>query len=167
MDLIKIGKFIAQLRYDNNMTQEELGEKLGVTNKTISRWENGNYMPSIEMLQMLSKEFAVSINELICGEKIVDSDFRQKADDTIVEVLKNNTFSVKEKYDFWKKKWLSENKFLMIISAIIIICIYFCGTYFNKPIVVGADIILALVAYCVIRNKMMGYIEQNIYGSDK
>ncbi|MEG3006882.1 MAG: helix-turn-helix transcriptional regulator, partial [Oscillospiraceae bacterium] len=108
MDLIKIGKFIAQLRYNNNMTQEELGEKLGVTNKTISRWENGNYMPNIEMLQMLSKEFSVSINELICGEKIVDSDFRQKADDTIVEVLKNNTFSVKEKYDFWKKKWLNE-----------------------------------------------------------
>lgn len=53
MDQVKIGKFIAELRRENQMTQEALGEKIGVTNKTISRWENGNYMPDIEMLQLL------------------------------------------------------------------------------------------------------------------
>ena len=47
MDQIKIGKFIAALRKDKGMTQEQLGEKLGVTNKTVSRWENGNYMPDV------------------------------------------------------------------------------------------------------------------------
>ena len=57
MDQVKIGKFIAKLRNENNLTQEALGEKLGVTNKTISRWENGHYLPDIEMLQLLSKEF--------------------------------------------------------------------------------------------------------------
>ena len=57
MDQIKIGKFIAALRKDKGLTQEQLGEKLGVTNKTISRWENGNYMPDVEMLSLLSKEF--------------------------------------------------------------------------------------------------------------
>ena len=59
MDQVKIGKFIAKLRNENNLTQEALGEKLGVTNKTISRWENGHYLPDIEMLQLLSKEFNV------------------------------------------------------------------------------------------------------------
>lgn len=54
MDQIKIGKFIAALRKDKGLTQEQLGEKLGVTNKTISRWENGNYMPDVEMLSLLS-----------------------------------------------------------------------------------------------------------------
>ena len=48
MDQIKIGKFIATLRRQSGLTQEKLGEKIGVTNKTISRWENGNYMPDIE-----------------------------------------------------------------------------------------------------------------------
>ena len=52
MNPVKIGKFIAELRRKNGLTQEALGEKLGVTNKTISRWENGNYMPDIEMLQL-------------------------------------------------------------------------------------------------------------------
>ena len=69
MDQMKTGRFIAALRKERNLTQEQLGEKLGVTNKTISRWENGNYMPDVEMLSLLSKEFGVSINELISGER--------------------------------------------------------------------------------------------------
>mgnify|MGYP001070676323 CR=1 FL=1 len=77
MDQIKIGKFIAALRKDKGLTQEQLGEKLGVTNKTISRWENGNYMPDVEMLSLLSKEFGVSINELISGERLWAEDFKR------------------------------------------------------------------------------------------
>ena len=53
MDTVKIGNFLAQLRREKKYTQEQLGLRLGVTNKTISRWENGNYMPSVEMLQLL------------------------------------------------------------------------------------------------------------------
>ncbi len=56
MDQIRIGKFIAALRKEKGMMQEQLGEKFGATNKTISRWENGNYMPDVEMLSHLSKE---------------------------------------------------------------------------------------------------------------
>ena len=50
MDQIKVGKFIAALRKEQGLTQEALGQRLGVTNKTVSRWENGNYMPDIELL---------------------------------------------------------------------------------------------------------------------
>jgi len=49
MDLIGIGKFIAELRKEQKLTQEQLGEKIGVTNKTISRWENGNYLPPADV----------------------------------------------------------------------------------------------------------------------
>ena len=55
MDVQKIGNFLAELRKDKNLTQEELGERIGVTNKTVSRWENGNYLPPVEILQILSK----------------------------------------------------------------------------------------------------------------
>ena len=68
MDQVKIGKRIAELRRKEGLTQEALGEKLGVSNKTISRWENGNYMPDIEMLPLLAREFKVSIDELLGGE---------------------------------------------------------------------------------------------------
>ena len=69
MNPVKIGKFIAELRRKNVLTQEALGEKLGVTNKTISRWENGNYMPDIEMIQLLAREFKVSDNALLIGKE--------------------------------------------------------------------------------------------------
>ena len=56
MNQNQIGKFIAELRKNKHMTQAELGEKLGVTNKTVSRWENGNYMPDLSLLAQLARD---------------------------------------------------------------------------------------------------------------
>ncbi len=57
MDLIKIGSFIADLRKEQGLTQEQLGEKIGVTNKTVSRWETGTYLPPAEALVAMSDLF--------------------------------------------------------------------------------------------------------------
>lgn len=84
MDQIKIGKFIAELRKEKKMTQSELGEKVGVTNKTVSRWENGNYMPDLSLLASLSNELGTSVNELVCGSRLEDADFRQNADHNLI-----------------------------------------------------------------------------------
>lgn len=118
MDQVKIGKFIAQCRNEKNITQEELGEKLGVTNKTISIWENGHYLPDIEMMQLLSKEFSISINELISGEKIKDLDYKEKAEENLIVALENSTFTLKEKIEFHKKKWLKEHIFDIVLCII-------------------------------------------------
>lgn len=163
MDLIRIGKFIAELRRENKITQEELGEKLGVTNKTISRWENGNYLPNVEMLQLLSNIFSVSINELLCGERINDNGYRQRADDTIVNVLKSSTFSLKERCDFWKKKWIKEHKSLIILCLFLFITIYGTGLYINKLILSILSIIIAFAINLKLRNDMMVYIESHAY----
>ena len=163
MDLIKIGKFISELRHESKITQEELGEKLGVTNKTISRWENGNYLPSVEMLQLLSNIFSVSINELLCGERLSDNSFRQRADDTIVNVLKNSTFSLKERCNYWRKKWLKEHKGLIILFIFMFPTFYGLGLYINKPILSGLSVIVAFIIYLKTRNQMMAYIESHAY----
>ena len=73
MDVKKIGEFIAYNRKLKGLTQEELGKILGVTNKTISRWENGNYMPDLSLLKPLSDSLGVTLNELLSGEKIEDN----------------------------------------------------------------------------------------------
>lgn len=70
MNLEKIGKFIALNRKNKGLTQEQLAEKLGVTNKTISRWETGKYMPDLSLLKPLSEELGITLNELLSGEKI-------------------------------------------------------------------------------------------------
>ncbi|MCM1314299.1 MAG: helix-turn-helix domain-containing protein [Muribaculaceae bacterium] len=63
MDLISIGKFISELRKQQGLTQEQLGEIIGVTNKTVSRWKNGVYLPPADALIIISEKFGVSINE--------------------------------------------------------------------------------------------------------
>ena len=99
MDMVKMGSFLAELRKERNLTQAELGEKLGVTNKTISRWETGNYMPSVEMLEELSTMYGMTINELLSGKKLSTEEYKEMAETNIKEILKESTFSLKEKQE--------------------------------------------------------------------
>ena len=171
MDTVKIGKFIAELRRENHLTQEELGERLGVTNKTVSRWENGNYMPNIEMLQLLSEQFGVSINELLCGERIDESSYRQKADENIAAVIgeqEQSRFTLKERCDFWRRKWKRDHLAEIIIWCALGIAVYVAAMYFQKYMFAAADCILAVCLYFKKRNQMMAYIEQHAFdGSGK
>ena len=104
MDQIKIGKFIAALRKEKGLTQEQLGEKLGVTNKTISRWENGNYMPDVEMLSLLSKRIRCQHQRTCKRRTACHRGLQKAADDNLVTALDNSTFTLKEKIAFFKKK---------------------------------------------------------------
>ena len=166
MDQIKIGKFIAKLRKENNLTQEALGEKLGVTNKTISRWENGHYLPDIEMLQLLSKEFNVSINELITGEKIQENKYKEKAEENLLTILDNSAFTLKEKIAYYRKKWIKEHTLELIFEMIIIIA------FIIVCIVKYKDIVFLVCfggyAWSIYQyNKMMAYIEDRAYNKEK
>lgn len=164
MDQIKTGKFIATLRKEKELTQEQLGEKLGVTNKTISRWENGNYMPDIEMLSLLSKEFDVSINELISGERLLLDDFKKAADNNLVTALNNSTFTLKEKIAFFKKKWLREHIATIVLCIVVWIGIMLWVALNNSYALLGAiGSILAILFYVVLYNRMMAYVENHAY----
>lgn len=90
MDTILIGKFLAALRKERGLTQEELGEKIGVTNKTISRWENGNYMPPVEALLALSELYEISINEILTGRRLSMEDYKESAEKNIQATLEKN-----------------------------------------------------------------------------
>ena len=75
MNAKKVGEFLFELRKENQLTQEQLAEKLGVSNRSVSRWENGTTMPDLPMLLRICREFNVSISELIRAErKDTDSD---------------------------------------------------------------------------------------------
>ena len=87
MDMQKIGSFLAELRKEKNLTQDELGAQIGVTNKTISRWETGNYLPPVEMLQTLGDTFGVSINEILNGERISDGNYKDISEQNLKSAL--------------------------------------------------------------------------------
>ena len=165
MDQIKIGKFIAALRKEKGLTQEKLGEKLGVTNKTVSRWENGNYMPDVEMLSLLSEEFGVSINELISGERLAAEDFKKAADENLVTALDHSTFTLKEKQAFFKKKWRREHLSTFIFCAIawLVLMVILRIRHVEPELCGTVGGMLAILYYAVLNNRMMAYVERQLY----
>lgn len=102
MDTKKIGRYIAECRKAKGYTQEMLAQKIGVTNKTISRWENGNYMPDISLLIPLSEILGISLNELLSGEKIAADDLPMIAETTLANTLKyGNDKLLRKKRQLW------------------------------------------------------------------
>ncbi len=94
MDLVKVGKLIAKLRKEKHMTQEELAYKFDITGKSVSKWERGINAPDIAILEPLSKELGISINELLSGE--IDVNKNSKNDKAILDIL--NYYNKRFKY---------------------------------------------------------------------
>ena len=90
MDQKKIGKFIQEQRKLKELTQVDLAERLGVSNRTISSWENGNSMPDYSMFQDLCNELDISINELLSGEKLTEENYQKKLEENIVSTIDYN-----------------------------------------------------------------------------
>ena len=88
MNQTTIGSYIAQKRRAQNLTQEQLAEKLGVSNKTISKWENGKCMPDYSIIQTLCKALHVTLPELMDGEDAADSSVRIYDDAQILDLLR-------------------------------------------------------------------------------
>ena len=109
MDQIKIGKFIANCRKKNHLTQMQLAEKLNITDRAISKWENGKGMPDSSIMIDLCNELKISVNELLSGEKMEIEEYNKKAEENLFELNKSN-----EK----KNKIIS---FVVIITIVLII----------------------------------------------
>mgnify|MGYP003303508308 CR=1 FL=1 len=87
MEQEKIGKFIAYIRREKKITQEELAEKLRVTSKSISRWENGKTMPDVSLFEPLCGELGITINELLCGERIDKKEYQEKVEENVINTI--------------------------------------------------------------------------------
>ncbi len=86
MDQIRIGKFIATQRKQNNLTQEQLAEKLGITKNAVSKWERGLCLMDMSLLKPLSEILDVSINEILAGEKIEEKDIEKKSEENLIKL---------------------------------------------------------------------------------
>ena len=100
MDQEKIGKYIAKKRKEKKITQADLAEKLGVTEKSISNWENGRNMPDLSLFKPLCKELDISINELLSGEEVSKEDYQNKLEENIIKTI---TYKKKKKKEHSKK----------------------------------------------------------------
>ncbi len=96
MDQIQIGKFIAAERKKKSYTQKELAEILGISDKTISKWERGNGFPEVSLLLPLCNELEITVNELLTGERLQEVDYKKKAEENMVNLVKEAQESKKK-----------------------------------------------------------------------
>lgn len=109
MDQEKIGKFIQTCRKNKNITQREFAEKLGVTDKTVSRWENGHYLPDVSLFNDICSILDIEVTELLNGEKNKREVLGKEVDKTIMKIVDISSDEIKKK----KKK-------IVIISSVVI-----------------------------------------------
>lgn len=119
MEQARIGRFIQQLRKERNLTQRELAEKLGVTDRAISKWENGRGIPDVSLMKALCDTLGITVNELLSGERIDQNDYRIKSDSNILTTLDQSDRRIKRKNALlWTVTILT---MLLVITGILLI----------------------------------------------
>ena len=163
MDMEQIGRFIAQQRKEPYLTQEQLGEKIGVTGKTVSRWETGVYLPPADALIALSELFGVSINEILSGRKLSSDEYKAAAEENLCQSVASSLFTVREKQAYYKRKWLREHVAAMLTVALLVIGTAAAGIAMKEPLWVAVSSLLFVAAHTWRNNAMMAYVEHHIY----
>ena len=102
MDQMKIGKFIAAIRKQQNMTQRQLADALSISDKTISKWECGKGLPEISLMMPLCEILKITVNDLLTGERVSSDNYQKKAEENMMNLMKEN----------------EENKKQMVLSVI-------------------------------------------------
>jgi len=132
MDQEKIGKFISELRKEKNMTQIELANKLGITDRAISKWENGRGLPDLSLIKPLCDELNITVNELLSGEKIDKSDYPIKSEENILNTINYTNKKIKKTKKIFKR--LLSIICLLLFVFIALFCIDIKRMNNNEPV---------------------------------
>lgn len=164
MDMVQIGKFIAELRKEQKLTQEQLGERVGVTNKTVSRWETGTYLPPADALLAMSGLFSVSVNELLSGRRLSAEEYRAAAEENLTRAMREGSFPLKERIAFYKKKWLKDHVAILVLWGVCTIAVFAVCLFLERPpLGFAAAGLMLLVGHGWRNNAMMAYVEEHAF----
>ncbi|MBO5746907.1 MAG: helix-turn-helix transcriptional regulator [Clostridia bacterium] len=136
MDQVKTGRFIAECRKTCGMTQMQLAEKLNITDRAVSKWENGRSLPDSTIMLELCGLLNISVNELLNGEKIME-DFKEKSEQMLLEMAKQ-----KEEND---RKMLFLEIIIGVLSVIVLLGFNFAAAYF--PMADWLKVVLAVTGF--------------------
>ena len=140
MNQIKIGKFIAECRKKNNLTQMQLAEKLSITDRAISKWENGKGMPDSSIMLDLCNELKISVNELLCGELIEMNNYNEVAEKTLLEMA--------QKEEMQNKKLMMYENVIGFSSTISFLILIFVTSFLVENNI--AKIVLFILAFILL-----------------
>ena len=156
MDQVKIGKFIAERRKCANLTQMQLAEKLGITDKAVSKWERGIAMPDSSIMLELCGIFGISVNELLSGEKVTMDNYNKEWEKNLLEAVKQ-----KEQAD---KRLLAVEVLIGITATVVLLALIFVAAFVQMEswvrislIVLGFALFLAGCFYALRIEQVAGY----------
>ncbi len=139
MDIVKIGKFIAERRKGENLTQMQLAEKLNITDRAVSKWERGKAMPDSSIMLELCNILNISVNELLSGEKISMENNNQKNEQLLLEMAKELE---KKNKTIWTSMWA-----IMIVSMTALIAGLFIAAFLIPE---GVWQLVTILGICVV-----------------
>ena len=158
MDQIKIGKFIAECRKSVNLTQMQLAEKLGITDRAVSKWERGLSMPDSSIMIELCKILEISVNDLLCGEVVTMDNYNKELEKKLIEMIKQ-----KEEAD---KRLFRLEIFVGIVSTLILFVLVFVAALVDMAVwlkisltVLGFVMFLSGCLYAVRIEQVAGYYQ--------
>ena len=140
MDQVKIGKFISDERKAKGYTQKQLSELLGISDKTISKWECGNGFPEASLLLPLCNELEITVNELLTGERISQQNYKKKAEENMVNMIR-------EKEENKQKILLTT--IIGIISTITFVTLLLVVCFYTDVITLPIKMVLMVIAISV------------------
>ena len=142
MDQIKIGKFIQEMRKNKKITQNDLANKLNITDRAISKWENGICLPDASIMPELCKLLNITVNDLFSGE-IVDIRQNQKK-------LEENLLEMTKQKEYKDKELLKLEIVIGYISSITFLTLIFIASFINMPVLLSVMlIILGLIVFII------------------
>lgn len=158
MDLIKIGRFISCCRKEINMTQDQLAEKLCITDRAVSKWERGLSLPDADKMLLLCNILGISVNELLIGDKININDYEKKTEQLLLELTKQEEVK--------NKKLIVSTWFIAIISilfyfGIILLAVFILeeGTILNTIVIISTLLLTISLFYTFKIEVDTGYYE--------
>ena len=140
MDQVKIGKFLSDERKAKGYTQKQLSELLGISDKTISKWECGNGFPEASLLLPLCNELEITVNELLTGERISQQNYKKKAEENMVNMIR-------EKEENKQKILLTT--MIGVISTITFVTLLLVVCFYTDVITLPIKMVLMVIAISV------------------
>ena len=140
MEQVKIGKFIASKRKEQGLTQLQLAEKLGITDRAVSKWETGKSLPDASLMPELCKLLKITINDLLCGEVVSVENYNEKAEKALLEMVK--------KEEMQNKKLMMYENVIGFGSTISFLIQVLVAVFFVKN--TTAQIILFILAFAFL-----------------
>ena len=158
MNQVKIGKFIAECRKKNGLTQMQLAEKLNITDRAVSKWENGKSLPDSSIMLELCAVLGISVNDLLSGEVVTMNNYDENLEKNLIKMVKE-----KEKAD---ERLLSIEIVMGVVGVILCLALIFVACYVPMTdwlrIVLGSIgfVFIFVIAFCLLKiEQVAGYYE--------